>query len=197
MLSRGLSFLGGLLGGEARTLNDARARAYAAYVLTRNGIVISGALGSLRRQLESNMRGQWETDLTAVYLAAAYKIMKQNGEAERIIKKCRLGDAQASDYGYFYDGLVRDAQLLYILARHFPEKLQDLGGDDILKIVNPVLENQYNTLSSAYVILAFDAYAETVGGPKADKVTLANCWRRRHKALGAPGGMFPVVPFLR
>lgn len=196
LLSRGLSFLGGLLGGEARTLNDARARAYAAYVLTRNGIVISGALGSLRRQLESKMRGQWETDLTAVHLAAAYKIMKQNGEAERIIKKCRLGDAQAADYGYFYDGLVRDAQLLYILARHFPEKLQELGGDDILKIVNPVLENQYNTLSSAYVILAFDAYAGTVGGPKADKVALSELLADGGtKALGAPGGMFPIVPF--
>ncbi|MDO8805766.1 MAG: alpha-2-macroglobulin [Elusimicrobiota bacterium] len=196
LLSRGLSFLGGLLGSEAQTLNDARARAYAAYVLTRNGIVISGALGSLRQQLETKMRGQWETDLAAVYLAAAYKIMKQNGDAERIMKKCRLGDAQASDYGFFYDGLVRDAQLLYIMARHFPEKLEELRGDDILKIVNPVIANQYNTLSSAYVILAFDAYAGTVGAPKAEKVSLSEMLiDGGSRTLGLPGGMFPVSTF--
>lgn len=196
LLKRGLSFLGGLLGSEARTLNDARARAYAAYVLTRNGIVISGSLGSLRRQMESRMRGQWEKDLAAVYLAAAYKIMKQNGDARRLIKKCSLGDAQKTDYGYFYDGLVRDAQLLYILAKHFPDRLEDIKGGDIQKIADPVIAGRYNTLSSAYVILAFDAYADAVGAPKAENVSVRELLRGGGKRLLAyPGGMFPVTSF--
>jgi len=196
MMSRGLSYLGSLLGSEASTLNDARARAYAAYVLTRNGIVISGALGAMRQQLESRLEGQWEKDLTAVYVAAAYKIMKQDREAEKVLKKCRLGDPQRSDYGYFYDGLSRDAQLLFIMARHFPEKLQDLGGDDLLKIVDPVVANQYNTLSSAYVILALDAYAGAVGAPKAAVVSVREVLRDGNiRSLSSPGGMFPVVTF--
>ena len=196
MMSRGLSFLGSLLGSEARTLSDARARTYAAYVLTRNGIVISGSLGSLRQQMESKLRGAWEKDLAAIYLAGAYKIMKQDADAERIIKKCRIGDPQTADYGYFYDGLIRDAQLLFMLAKHFPEKLQYLEGGDILKIVDPVLANQYNTLSSAYVILAFDAYAQTVGAPKAANTAISEILADgTQHALASPGGIFPVVSF--
>ncbi|HOI42930.1 MAG TPA: MG2 domain-containing protein, partial [Elusimicrobiales bacterium] len=102
MLQRGLSFLGGLLGSEAKSLADARARAYAAYVLTRNGIVISGSLGTLRQQLESRMRGQWEKDLAAIYLAAAYKVMRQDRAADVLLARCSFGEAQQADYGHFY-----------------------------------------------------------------------------------------------
>lgn len=196
MLQRGLSFLGGLLGSEAKTLADARARAYAAYVLTRNGIVISGSLGTLRQQLESRMRGQWEKDLTAIYLAAAYKVMRQDRAAEILIKKCSFGEAQQVDYGHFYDGLVRDAQLLYIMARHFPERLEDIGGGEIQRIADPVIAGRYNTLSSAYVILAFDAYAAAVGAPRAGSASVTELLRGGGKRpLPSPGGMFPVVAF--
>ena len=196
MIQRGVFFLGKLLNSEPQTLSDVRARAYAAYILARNGIVTSGRVGALRQKMETKMKGRWEKDLSAIYLAATYKLMKQHRDADRLIKRCKFDDAQEVNYSYFYDDLVRNSQLLYILAKHFPERLKKITGKDITRISDPIIKNSYNTLSSAYAILAFDAYLDVAGFPKDKDVTVKELLKGGvEKLLLSPGGLFPVLPF--
>ena len=50
--------------------------------------------------------------------------------------------------------LGRDAQYVYLLARHFPDRLAEIDGETLHQLVEPVFDNRFNTLSAAYTILA-------------------------------------------
>jgi uncharacterized protein YfaS (alpha-2-macroglobulin family) len=194
VLSRGLGYLSDMLNHPADTLPELRVRAYALYVLTRNGVVTTGFLNGLRTQLDAKFPKEWKKDLTGAYMAATYKLLKQDLEARRILRGSRLGDPQAADYDDYYDGLVRDSQLLYILAKHFPERLSQLGGDELLAIVKPVVDGGYNTLSSSYAILALGAYADVVESPAAGALEFdALADGAKPAPLPHPLGLFPVV----
>ncbi|MBI3547597.1 MAG: alpha-2-macroglobulin [Elusimicrobia bacterium] len=196
LLNRGLGYLNALASGRIETMADARARTYAAYLLVRNGIVATGPILSLRRQLDELFAKDWKKDMAAVHLAAAYRLLKQNGQADALIAGARMGESQADDYEHLYDGLVRDAQLLYVLARHFPERLKSLEPDALLRLAEPVAKGRFNTLSSAYVILALDAYVEAVGLPKASEIRVAELRRGKPPVeLPLPSGLFPRVEF--
>ena len=52
----------------------------------------------------------------------------------------------------------RDAQYVYLLARHFPDRLNGISADSIHTLVEPIMQNRFNTLSSAYTILALGQY---------------------------------------
>lgn len=168
MLDRGLSYLEQVGRTPGGSLSDARARAYSLYVLTRAGRVTTQDLTTLRQRLEESKDPSWRRDATAVYMAGAYRLLRLDDDADRLISGPRLADDEPSDADYenFYDPLVRNASLLYVLARHFPEKLGAVTDADLRRLVQPVLDNRFNTLSSAYTILALSAYADAVGAPK-------------------------------
>ncbi len=196
MLAKGLAYLRGLAERDSDSLSQARVRAYAVYVLTRNGVVTTNYLVPLRKELEDKYAKQWTTDLAAAYLASSYQLLKQQSPAERLIGDLRLGAATVSDYVYFYDGLVRDAQLLYLLARHFPERLQKVKGDDLQALVKPVSQGHFNTLSSSYTILALDAYAANVAIPEAAALALSQFLPgNKEQPLVLPKGLFPKTGF--
>ena len=73
--------------------------------------------------------------------------------AERLIAGYRLGTATPPDTD-FDTRLGHDAQYVYLLARHFPERMAGLDGDALHEIMTPIFENRFNTLSAAYTILA-------------------------------------------
>ncbi|HAH07531.1 MAG TPA: alpha-2-macroglobulin [Elusimicrobia bacterium] len=195
VLQRGLSPLAGLVGSEPSSLADARVRAYAAYVLTRNGAVLSAPLLSLQRHMQAKFPKQWKKDLAGIYLAAVYRLLQQNGQANSLISESRLGDPQKVDHAAYYDDLIRESQLLYILARHFPERLKDLGWDDLKRVVDPVVNGSFNTLSSAYTILALDAYAGAVGSPPPADVRVTELRPGSAKPLPLSAGLFPKAEF--
>ena len=196
MMEKGLGYVRGLAQGDADTLSQGRVRAYAIYILTRNGVVTTNELVPLRKQLDDKHAKTWHQDLTAAYLAASYQLLKQQSEAERLIYGMQFGAAQVPDYAYFYDGLVRDAQLLYLLARHFPERLQKVSGDDLLAMVKPIGQGNYNTLSSSYTILALDAYAGSVATNEIATLSISEIGAdKKERALVLPKGLFPQVGF--
>ena len=105
-----------------------RQRAYSAYLLTRLAQVPSNALMSIRTQLEQNFKStDWQKDLTAAWLAAAYQNLKQQELADKLIAPVleTLDKPRSTEwrYEYYYDPLIQDASALYIVARHFPEHL--------------------------------------------------------------------------
>ena len=86
----------------------------------------------------------------------------------------------------------RDAQLLHLTAKHFPERLTRMKPDVIDTMVREISGGGYNTHSSANTILAFDAMAAAgeklpAGALSATEVLRNNSTR----ALTLPPGVLP------
>ena len=198
VLKAALDYVVQIASRETDTLAGERLRAYAVYVLSRSGMVTSQYLNSVQKTLETSFKDQWKKDLAGIYIAATYRLLKQERKAQALIAESKLGEAgdRVSDYQNYYDPLVRDAQLLYILARHFPERLGKLDGDALLALVEPITQNRYNTLSSAYTILAFDAYAQAAAEPPGQSFAISEVSSNgQQKALSLPQGLFPTTAF--
>lgn len=200
MVQKALEYLQQLAASPARDLHAARARAYAIYLLTRQGTVTTPMLSSLRDTLEAKYAKQWQDDLVAVYLAASYQLLKQDRLASGLIERAQaqLVKRGAPNFGYerYYDPLIRDAQTLYILARHFPDKARSLPASSMLALVKPIQDGAFNTLSAAYTILALDAYATTVGNAALGKLSIAEIGADgKARSLALPQNLIPRVPF--
>jgi alpha-2-macroglobulin len=197
LLSRGLAYVKGLAAGKPGSLGQARVQAYALYVLTRNGVVTTRELSAFREALDAHKDWPWKKDLTAVHLAATYAMLKQESQASRLIGEVRPGVQQLVDYDDFYDGLVYDAQLLYVLSRHFPARLKSLPPGALEAIARPIADGAYNSLSSAYTVLALDAYARAGGADlrKADASLAEVMANGEVRPLQVPEGLFPRVNF--
>lgn len=193
LVSRGLTYLESVGKTPGGSISDARARAYALYVLTRSGRVTTKDLAILRQRLDASKDRAWRRDAVAVYMAGAYKLLRLDGEADRLIDGLHFGQAPASgeDGDAFYDPLVRDSALLYVLSKHFPERLSLVTGEDLRRLVEPILDNRFNTLSSAYAILALSAYADAVGAPTASQARVVELRRGGGESpLPLSGGLF-------
>jgi len=146
LLSRGNGFLTAV--GEGSNGYDAppQTRAYALYLLTRQGRVTTDALEALRRDVERDeafKRGEG-----AAYMAATYALLRLDAQAAR-------WNARVSP---------RDPRVLYLWARHFPERLTEMTEDDWRALADPLLQNRFTTQDAAYSLLAFDAAASAFRG---------------------------------
>jgi uncharacterized protein YfaS (alpha-2-macroglobulin family) len=196
MLASSMNYLRQLAASEGQDLAGERVRAYGVYLLTRNGVNTSNYIAALQNRLEARFPEVWKTDLAGIYMAASYKMLKQDNLADKLIALSRPGEPVSPDYDHYYDGLIRDAQLLTILARHFPDRLRQLGGDDILALVKPLQSGSFNTLSSSYAILALDDYANAMkAGPTGTFGVSEILAGGEVKALALPAGLFPEVGF--
>ncbi|KHK58388.1 alpha-2-macroglobulin [Ralstonia sp. A12] len=166
MLDAGTAYLQQLAANDRLgTLDQLRQRAYAVYLLTRLGNVTTNSLAAVQKRLQDAFPNEWKSDLAAGWLAASYQLLKQDKEANKLIagpqevleRKPSRDEPYA--YGYYIDPLTRDASVLYLLAKHFPERAQALPPRVLDNLAGPVQHNRYNTLSSAMTILALDAYA--------------------------------------
>lgn len=196
LMDKGLNYLRSIANKEPDSLPQARERAYAIYILTRNGQVTTNYLNLQRTVLDKDFAKLWKTDLTGAYLAATYKMLKQDRQAVSLIGHARIGQAQQVDYDYFYDALVYNAQLIYLMSRHFPEQLRTLKASDLESIVRAVSEGWFSTISSAYTILALDAYAQTQSAATLGEASIQEIADDgKSRSLVLPGGLFPKVAF--
>jgi uncharacterized protein YfaS (alpha-2-macroglobulin family) len=145
----------------ASTLAGGRMRAYAVYLLARQGIRPTAALANVEQELSHRYPQVWTTDLAAAYLAATYKLMQRNGDADRIFAKVPWLQAADAEGDIYYDPAVHDAELLYLVARHFPERLAGVPKAALARIAETINGNRENSLSAAYTLLSLDAYAKT------------------------------------
>jgi hypothetical protein len=173
--------------GGSEGLSGVRTRAYAIYLLTRQGRVTSGMIGALQQELDARYAKEWPQDLTAAYLAASYKLMQQDALATKLLKNIpwRSHEKFDGENGYvYYDPLVHNAQLLYLTSKHFKERLGSVPNKVIDNLGDAVTDNHYHTLSAAYLIIGFDAYA-AAGGKDTGKLTIAELDRSGKATLMA------------
>src|SRR5271169_65888 len=96
------------------------------------------------------------------------------------------------------DHLGRAAQYVYLLARHFPDRLKTLTQDDLMTLAYPIINYDFNTVSSAEAILALDSYGRAMqqsflsGSMEIDQVT-GNTSRK----LDLSAGLYPEAVFDR
>ncbi len=160
MFRAGIGYLKEVAQRDATNLTEARLQAYAIYILTRNEIVTTNYLTHLQLYLEKDQKNSWYEDMTSVYMAATYQLLKNYEEADRLIAHYRL-HADHPEFSYdFYDNKIADAQYLFILARHFPNQLSKMGPSVVMSLASELNNDSINTVFSSYASLALSAYAQ-------------------------------------
>jgi uncharacterized repeat protein (TIGR01451 family) len=165
LVTRGLNHLQQDANGTPNDFDEARNQAYEIYLLARNGTVVTNALEHNRDWFEKNAKDSWGDDIADVYEAATYALLKDQDQADALIKRFHLQNPQhrwPEEEVDYDDDLGRGAQYIYLLSLHFPERLKTLTQDDLMTLANPIIQEDYNTVSSAEAILALDAYARTI-----------------------------------
>ncbi|MDD5261796.1 MAG: alpha-2-macroglobulin [Methylacidiphilales bacterium] len=169
---RGMSHLEEIAADKPSNLYEARQQAYAIYLITRNQKVATNDLDRLHTWLEEEHKTEWHDDLTALYCAASYAMLHNAKDADKIMSGFHVGHHPKLEWEDFYSDLGRDSQYLYILARHFPEKLSAVSVDDLMRIVDPIAQGAYNTHSAAYAIMGLKAYSQAAGKDKNVKLAI-------------------------
>ncbi len=199
MLQKGVAYLQTLATSPSDNLWGLRTRSYAAYLLTRQTVVTTPILASLRETLEKRYPKEWQADLAGAYLAASYQLLKQERLASDLIdKSVELLVKRGSRFSFehYYDPLIRDAQTLYLLSRHFPDRAKTLPVSVMAAMVKPIADGEFNTLSSAYLILAFDAYASMNNPAGLGKLSIASIDANgKQTPLVLPDNLIPRVAF--
>lgn len=190
LLSKASGWLQARLAVRSTTLVEWRLKTQIVWVLSRQGILVPAALANLRDTLMRNVKAAanngkkatspYETDLGSAYLAASYKLVKQENVAQELMQpvwaahlarvKAKLSaeDAQRGE-----DLLLLDSSLLLLAARHFPDKLQDMPVSAWNRMASLISEGRYSTQSSASLILAVDAYAQASSNAANGKLELS------------------------
>ena len=199
MMTRGLSHLQQDANGTPGDFRQARNQAYEIYLLARNGKVVTNALEHNRHWFEQNAKDKFSDDIAAAYEAATYALLRNQDQADAIIRQFHLRDGthrwpmEEIDYD---DDLGRAAQYIYLLARHFPERLKSLTPDDLMTLAYPIINYDFNTVSSAEAILALDTYGRTMKesflGANMEIDEIAGGAPRR---LELSGGLYPEAQF--
>jgi uncharacterized protein YfaS (alpha-2-macroglobulin family) len=195
IIVNGNNYLRSLASNEGGGLAEQRTRAYAIYLLTRQGIVTTNFAAAVQKRLEANYAKTYAQDIATAYLAASYQLMKQQALADKLIDGVMFGAPIAAPDAYF-DALSRDAQLLHLTARHFPERLLKLKPEALDGMVKEIANGSYNTHSSGRTLLAFDAYA-TVAEKLPSGTLAVNEVLRNNTArpLAMPPGLIPRASF--
>ncbi|KJW03037.1 conserved repeat domain protein [Rickettsia endosymbiont of Ixodes pacificus] len=99
--------------------------------------------------------------MTSVYLAASYKMLQMNEEADKLLDRFTLNKPiSKTDYQY-YNPLIKYSQYLYLISLHFPERLKNFD-PKIVQDIALFAKDNYNSLSASYAIMASLAYADKI-----------------------------------
>ncbi|MEO9853445.1 MAG: alpha-2-macroglobulin [Reichenbachiella sp.] len=173
-----------------------RIQAYAIYILTMNEIVTTNYITSLRDELDDKFE-DWEKDLTAGYMAGTYLMMQQEDEGRSLLSDV-LGTNffKRSITWNYHDGLVHNAQVLYICAKHAPDLLGNVSDEILQKIVGYLESDNYNTLNSSFSIMGISEFSRATNEPSAGKVSISQIISEKNSIpLKIPTGKFPEMDF--
>ncbi len=180
---------------EPSTLAEGRIIAYAIYVLTREDVITTNYILNLTDTLDRKFEKNWKRDVTGVYLAGAWSMLKKDDVARKLIAAYQIGAYDERERCDFYQPLGADAQYLAILARHFPDRLKNISAEDFAKIVKPIADGEFNTLSAAYAVWALKSYSQHIA-QDAPELSIAELAADKHGTpLALEGKLVRRAPF--
>ncbi|KGP63591.1 alpha-2-macroglobulin [Legionella norrlandica] len=171
MFYNGINYLKELASRNPTDANTARIQAYAIYILTRNELVTTNYLTNLQLYLQQDTSKTWLKDITAVYIAATYQLLKSSAEANQLIGQYQppTDNTLATD---FYDRNIADAQYLYLVAKHFPNLLPQVSDKILMNLVQAINNDEINTVLSGFASLALGAYPQNVPAESTTKMSI-------------------------
>lgn len=150
---------------SVRSVDDARTKAYGIYILTSSGMVTTNEILHLLKYFEEQKNTSWKSDLTAVYIASAYKLMQQTELANETMaafeKSIATDNMDYRTYGASHDGanpFIKYAQYISLKAAHFAGQFTPQDREIVFTLARYVDEQYYSTLSSSYAIQALEDY---------------------------------------
>lgn len=169
MLQKAKPYLQRIQSSSTQSIESYRSWAQALYLAARLKVVNGASLTALKQELKAHFKEDWMKDPTAFYLAATYKLYKQDEEAENLFKKFKIADSfqkAANDYQQnYFDQLSRDAILVRLAALYSTESFKRIAQPEELKKLLTYLTNQtYQTFSAAQLFLAFEAMDKRAQG---------------------------------
>ncbi|MCW8418666.1 alpha-2-macroglobulin [Fluoribacter dumoffii] len=184
LFSNGINYLKTLANQNVSDLDTARIQAYAIYILTRNEIVTTNYLANLQLYLEKDKTKAWQSDITTAYIAASYQLLQSNAEANQLIGLYQPQTKQAY-IADFYSSAIADAQYLYLVAKHFPNLLPQVGNELLTRLVQAINNNEINTVLSGFTSLALGAYHQAPSNESASPLTITQI-RTDNKEINVP-----------
>ena len=133
-----------------QNIHEARAIAYGAWCLTRNGIITSQIMANLTAWLEQNAP-QWEQDIVASLMAGSMKLMMQDELADMFIAKYNPDRLKEQDTYLGFDGLSERALYLEIIAKHFADKANSQK-TQVMRELYSLLQEYFAPASDALAI---------------------------------------------
>lgn len=158
--------------------NDTLA-AYAAYVLTEAGEVTTNYLLNLEDVLERDFGDKWKSTLNGAYIAAGYQLLHNPKKALPLMALYQFGTSD-----------LDNARYLYIANKVFAGQNVKNSVEDIEKLLQPLEQQNFNTVFSAFAILALSEAGQENG---ADAI-------RFDGARAAQNGLYSVAetaPYLK
>lgn len=162
VFSAGIGFLKDLATQSFSNLDEARIHAYAIYILTRNEIVTSNYLTNLQLTLDKNTDVDWHSDIISAYIASTYQLLKSSTDAGKMIGYFKPLTKPVNAGTDFYNQNIANAQYLYLVARHFPDRLQKLDSNLVMSLVTALNSDSISTILSGYTSLALSAYNQNL-----------------------------------
>jgi len=198
ILLRGNEYLRQLAARDGNNLSEERNAALAIYLLARQAQNPAAEISALRKRLDERYAKEWPQDLTALWLAATYDLLKKDSDAARFLRGVKFTDAKAGRGArdIYFDPMTHDALVLWITAKHFPEKLSSLSPDVLANLAKRINDGWYVSISAGTTLLALDAYA-TAGQGAVAKLAIAELLGKdkRARALNLPDGLLPKTDF--
>ncbi len=198
LLESGNAYVRSIATRDGNNLTEERDSAYAIYLMTRQGFVMSAEAAALRKRLAVRYKGQWQQDMAAAWLAAAFKLMRQDRDARNAIETVHFADETAAEPFGYNDAMTRDGFLLYVVARHFPERLSNLPPEVLETIATRITEERYHTLSAGSTLLGLDAFVQATRAddPLVARLAIAEVLKdETPRFLELPNAVMPEVAF--
>ncbi len=161
--AHGLDYLQNFQRSKISSLFALRQRAYALYLLARNQQVVSNGIMDLKDELTKEEFKNWRSDILTVYMAATMKLWQDEDEANKLLDGYQPISGESTQEEPFMQHRAVDAQYLDLLVNHFPERIASLPSDFMVKLIKPLQDDRYNTLSIAYIIMALSDYTRYIG----------------------------------
>jgi len=177
-----------------------RARALAVYLLVRQGRTASNLLSAVHEQIKRDQPKAWQNDVAGMLLAASYKLLQQDRPAQELAGRALAlangpGPTAPRDYADYSDPGIDHAWRVYLLNRHFPALAKRLLPTAQERLLDPLRNDSYNTLSSALTLLALESGAAATGSHALPTLQAAGK-DGKPRAIGAATGLIQRGNFL-